>query len=432
MTDIRNSCNICESEIRALGINKYAFSIAEAEKREFNVDGGEFSLFRTLFDNAVSVTVYEEGRKGSAQANKIDANSILSTIDDAHAAARAASPDDAWDIAPKCEIGPIVDGAPDCDTELLFIRTQELVKEIKERHPKIMIEQLIVSHDRSHRIYRNSNGTEYECTAGEYSVSAMFSAHEGEEATSFFGSGFVTATLEKPFIEMGSLESDLADVENQLYPKTLEGKFTGTMVLTPGSLGTFVDSIVDNFASDGVILNQTSIWKDKLGEKVADDRISIKVDPRDPSVVCGEHLTGEGFIAEAYDFIKDGVLENLTLSLYVANKVGGKRAPCSSFPCIIEGGDKSIDEIIAGIERGILVGRFSGGDPGTSGDFSGVAKNSFYIENGKIAYPLSEVMISGNLAQLLVNLVDISKEKVEDGYSSMPYMAFNGVTISGK
>ena len=63
---------------------------------------------------------------------------------------------------------------------------------------------------------------------------------------------------------------------------------------------------------------------------------------------------------------------------------------------------------------------------------SGSKGNSFYIENGKIAYPLSEVMISGNLAQLLVNLTDISSETVEDGGSSMPYMAFGGVTISGK
>ena len=99
---------------------------------------------------------------------------------------------------------------------------------------------------------------------------------------------------------------------------------------------------------------------------------------------------------------------------------------------MVKAGEKSIDEIIAGIDRGILVGRFSGGDPGTSGDFSGVAKNSFMIENGKIAYPLSEVMISGNLAELLVNLRDVSAETVEDGYGSMPYMAFDGVTISGK
>ena len=99
---------------------------------------------------------------------------------------------------------------------------------------------------------------------------------------------------------------------------------------------------------------------------------------------------------------------------------------------VIASGDKTLDEIIAGIEKGILVGRFSGGDPAQNGDFSGVAKNSFLIENGKITGAVSETMISGNLAEMLNNLVAISKERVADGYSVLPYAAFDGITVSGK
>lgn len=79
-----------------------------------------------------------------------------------------------------------------------------------------------------------------------------------------------------------------------------------------------------------------------------------------------------------------------------------------------------------------MVGRFSGGAPGISGDFSGVAKNSFLIENGKITDAVSETMISGNLAEMLNSLVDISSDTVADGESVMPYAAFSGVTVSGK
>jgi PmbA protein len=71
----------------------------------------------------------------------------------------------------------------------------------------------------------------------------------------------------------------------------------------------------------------------------------------------------------------------------------------------------------------ILVGRFSGGEPGINGDFSGVAKNSFLIEGGKIVGAASETMISGNLADMLFNLVDISSETVFDGVSILPYAA---------
>ena len=84
------------------------------------------------------------------------------------------------------------------------------------------------------------------------------------------------------------------------------------------------------------------------------------------------------------------------------------------------------------IEKGILVCRLSGGQPASNGDFSGVAKNSFLIENGKITKPVLETMISGNLAEMLNNVIDISKETAMDGSTVYPWVAFDGVTVSGK
>jgi len=61
-----------------------------------------------------------------------------------------------------------------------------------------------------------------------------------------------------------------------------------------------------------------------------------------------------------------------------------------------------------------------------------VAKNGFLIEKGKIVSALSETMISGNLADMMNNLIAISKETLEDGSIVAPYMAFGGITVSGK
>ena len=76
--------------------------------------------------------------------------------------------------------------------------------------------------------------------------------------------------------------------------------------------------------------------------------------------------------------------------------------------------------------------RFSGGDPAVGGDFSGVAKNSFLIENGKLANALSETMISGCVADMLLNIRGISSDLLQDGAASLPFIAFDGVTVSGK
>ena len=78
------------------------------------------------------------------------------------------------------------------------------------------------------------------------------------------------------------------------------------------------------------------------------------------------------------------------------------------------------------------MGGFSGGHPGVSGDFSGVAKNSFYIEDGKIQGAVSETMINGNLEKVFQNVTAVSKEVSMDGASVMPYLATEGIVISGK
>lgn len=433
MEKLKNIASFILDTARKQGAEKAYCYVSEREKREFNVDGGEFSLFRTLFDRNVSVTVFKNKCKGSVSINRFDEESVESAVKNCILAAESASPDDAWEIAENIGEKEFSEGALVCDTEKLFERTKEFMSDIAAKHPLIMMEQLIVSYVKNQSVYMSTTGNLYKNTLGFYDLSTMYSAHKGEEATSFYGSDTTMKDLDKRFIDLSFVDSDLTDVENQLGAKPVEGKFVGTVIFTPACLvDTVFGNVASNFASDGTILDGTSIWKDKLGEKVADARISVSFDPSDKRIIGGEKYTGEGYISEKYDFIKDGVLENFMLSQYVANKTSKKRSPNSGFDIVIKNGEKSIADIIKETEKGILVGRFSGGAPGTNGEFSGVAKNGFYIENGKIVSALSETMISGNLADMLFNLVDVSKEVLEDGNLVAPYMAFGGITVSGK
>lgn len=90
--------------------------------------------------------------------------------------------------------------------------------------------------------------------------------------------------------------------------------------------------------------------------------------------------------------------QSFFLDLYAAIKTGNKTAPNSSSNLIIEGGDKSLEDIVRETKEGIIVGSFSGGYPGVNGEFSGVAKNSFVVKDGKITGAVTEAMINGNLS----------------------------------
>ena len=432
MHDLKMIADKSLAALKNNGADKAQCSVRFTETHEFNVDGGKFSLFRTLFDNSLTLTAVKDDKKGSVGINRLDDESIAAAAVNCLAIADSGAADPAWAFAEKSENGTFTEGSPEADLDLLFDRTEELMNDIKAQFPLILMEQMIVTHKKRHTVFKNSFGVEYEVLSGNYEIELMFSAHEGEKSSSFFGSGVYTDRLDTPFMELGTIREDLANVSKQLETQPLAGKFTGVAVLPPSSLGTFIGSALGNFATDGTLLDGTSPWKDSLGKVVADPAITISAAPLDERIVCGERFTGEGFCSENYDIIKDGVLESFMLSGYVANKTGLPRAKNSSYAIVMKPGDTAYADIIAGIERGILVGRFSGGEPGTSGDFSGVAKNSFLIENGKITCALSETMISGNLGDLLKNVVAISSEVVCDGATVLPYVAFGGVTVSGK
>ncbi len=414
------------------GADKAQASVSYTITHEFNVDGGEFSLFRTLFDKQLVMAAIQGGRKGTVMQNRYDEATIAEAARGCLEAAASAQPDENWDYAPVSKNEDFVLGEVKPDTDKLFFRCQELLSDVKARFPKVILEQMIVSHKEIMKAQCNSYGVLFSTHEGYYSVDLMFSGHEGDKASSFFGSGVVTDSLDKPFMALGSIEKDLADVQNEIETTPISGKFQGTMVLMPGCLGSLFYVLLAFFAGEQGLLSGTSPWKDKLGEQVADERITLSLAPLDDRIVCGDRITAEGFRAENFDVIRDGKLSAFSLGLYAANKLGLQRGGNDGFCLVAAPGDRSIDQIVASVDRGILVGRFSGGRPSSNGDFSGVAKNSFLIENGKIGPALSETMVSGNMADMLRHLRAISSEQVADGMSVLPYMAFDGITISGK
>ncbi|MBP5166303.1 MAG: TldD/PmbA family protein [Oscillospiraceae bacterium] len=418
---------------RARGADSVQCYVSESEKREFNVDGGSFSLMRTLFDRGVAVTVLKNNCKGSIHINRFDDSAISEAVSQCIASCESALPDPAWQFADGPVDESYVDGEPECDTDALFERTRELMQDISQRHPLILVEQMITEHDCERCVYMNSNGVTYRTVTGLYCFDLMYSAHRGEKSSSFYGSGLILKSLDRPIIECALLERDLSDIEKQIDTEPLRGKFVGPVILAPGVLQELVlSTAIGNFLSDISLIDGTSIWKDSLGSLVADGTFSLSVTPRSEDMIVGQRYTGEGYPAEDYEIIKNGRLVSFALSQYGANKTGGKRAGTDSTELTVAPGSPCLDEIIRGIERGVLVMRFSGGSPSTGGDFSGVAKNSFLIENGRIKCALSETMISGCVADMLKNIRAVSSDVLKDGSVSLPYIAFDGLTVSGK
>lgn len=431
MERLKQAARYTLDALKQAGADDAQVSVSEGKTEEFNVDAGEFSLIRSVYSSGASMKIIKNRRKGTVAVNQLDRDTIDAAVAECIAAADSGVEDDALSIASLEENADFKDGALVCDKASFFDSVIKLTEDIKREYPQIMIEQLIATHSYGKHVLANTNGVLFTEEDGSYNVSVMYSAHDGENATSFNYFDFEFLDPHADILSMDGARTMLDRAVAELETKPFTGKFVGTAVFSPACLGDLLGIVTGSFTGDLALIEGTSIWKNKLGQQVADDRFTLSVIPHDPRIVCGERITSDGYRSEDYDIIKDGVLNSFCLSEYAANKTGLTRSKSTSGCIGVKPGEESLDKLIAGIEKGILVCRFSGGEPANNGDFSGVAKNSFLIENGKIAYPVSETMISGNMAEMLFHVRGFSAETVCDGSSVLPYAAFDGVTVSG-
>lgn len=399
---------------------------------EINVDAGEFSLMRSTFDNGITMKVIKDSKKGVIAINKFDKKAIDEAAKECVENAKVSAADDCLSIAEKSENEDFEYGVAESDRDKFFDRINEYMEDLNKEFPKVFIEQLIAEYSESKSVFANTNGVEFSYKAAYYSMGSMYSAHDGNRTTSFNSTGIDFVDLGEKIIDKGTQRMMYELCEKELDAVPFEGKFTGTAVFAPSCLGDIIGTAIGSFTSDSSIIDSTSPWRNELGKKVASDSLTVSLIPIDDRVIGGERFTAEGYKTRNCDIIKNGVLERFTLSEYAAKKAGEERCPTLSGCMEVHAGTTPYDKLISKIDKGILVCRLSGGNPAGNGDFSGVAKNSFLIENGKITKPVLETMISGNLAEMLKNITDISKETAEDGSCVFPWVAFDGATVSGK
>ena len=420
------------ARLQAAGVDKYAVQVSESEKRELNTELDSFALYRTTFDKSASVTVFLGSRKGSASGNDLSEESLRQLVDDARAGAESAPEDEANDIAERQPEEVFHTGCWEPDMERFYDRLREILDRTAADFPKIRVAQIIGSHDQVHNLYVNSNGTRFERFDGAYEITMEFAGNDGEKTTGIGYGSVTTHSLDRPILELGSLRRQLADTERSLETVPVEGKFEGPVLFTPEALAEFTWMLTDNFIGAGVVMDGTSLWLDKIGQPVADQRITLRLQAEDDRLVALPRWTGDGYRAENVNLIENGVLNCFLLNLYAAKKTGRPVTKNSAYTLVMEPGDTPVAEMIRGMKRGLIVGGFSGGEPGANGEFSGVAKNSFYVENGEIRGAVLETMISGNLAEVFRHVGAVSRELVSDGNMAFPYLVADGITISGK
>jgi predicted Zn-dependent protease len=163
-----------------------------------------------------------------------------------------------------------------------------------------------------------------------------------------------------------------------------------TVILEPQAVGDLVQLLAFTFdarsADEGRSPYSKAGGGNKLGEKVADERVTLFSDPADPQLLTNT-FDGSGLPAHRQVWIDKGILKRLTYSRFWAQKKGGT-PDAGSNAVKLAGGTQSLDELIKSTPRGILVSRLwylRPVDPRTV-LYTGLTRDgTFLIENGKIS-----------------------------------------------
>lgn len=203
---------------------------------------------------------------------------------------------------------------------------------------------------------------------------------------------------------------------------------TGRMkvVFMPDTMYTFLWRL-STATSGKSFYNRISPLQDRRGTKVLSEKFTLYGDPTDPDELDQRFFDDEGVPARRHVIFDKGVFDNLILNLDYADKLdekptgngfrggmwGGDSISIPPTPILdssrIAPGDISFEEMIAGIDRGVIVLGVLGAHSGNilNGDFSIGLNPGFYVENGEIMGRVKDGMVAGNVYELLGNIISV-------------------------
>lgn len=397
---------------------------------EMQFDNRGVNLARSTENEISSLTVFLDGKRGGATLNGRAVDAVEGAIAAALAAAGAGVADDANDVAAAASLAPSRHGPDAPDRAAMAAGVDAFLDRIADRHPLVRTRDCLQSFDEADTAFANSRGLRQRETRSRYGFSAMFMAKDGPKTTSINFLGLSAFTpFDDPF-RCPALERLLQETTRSLDKKPVPEKFEGDVIVTPECLASLIGSIVSAL-SGAALFAGTTPYKESRGQAIASPLLNLSNLPREADAPGGADFDAYGVPTQNLEVIEKGVLKDYLVDFFFSKKLGVPQTSGAT-RFVVASGETPLSEIIAKTKRGIVFSRFSGGAPTSNLDFTGIAKNSFYVADGEIRHALEETMVSGNFQELLKNIHAVSQESVDFGWARYPFLGASGVTISSK
>ena len=401
-----------------------------------NVRLGEVETIEHTRDDSLSVTVYFGNSKGSASSTDFSASAVRETVDAACRIARYTAQDEFAGLA-DAELMAI--DPPDLD---LFhpwrITTEEAISlaletETAARDHDTRITNSdgasVSKHDGDH-VYGNSHGFLEGFSSSRNSLSCVVIAEDssGMQRDYWYSTARDPARLE-PASRVGLTAARRAI--RRLGARKLETQNAPVLYEAGVARG-----VIHHFVSavrGSNLYRKASFLVDRLGERVMADHVRLHEQPHLNGALASAAFDGEGVATKPRDLVIGGVLQGYVLDSYSARKLGVRTTGNAGgiHNLTVGAGSKSFEELLAEMGTGLLITELLGmGINIVTGDYSRGAAG-FWVEGGELAYPVEEITIAGNLADMFLGIREVGADVDTRGAIRTGSLLIEQMTVAG-
>ncbi len=421
---------------KSLGADGAEVAMSRQSGLSVNTRLGEVENVEFTNDGALGLTVYCEGRKGSASTADLSEKALTQAVEAAVNIAKYTSVDDCSGLANKDRL---LFDAP--DLELYHpenISTEQAIDIAKAcEEAALSADERITNSDggtfesfEGFKVYGNSHGQLVAYPSTRHSLSCVVIASDENDMQRDYA-----YSVDRQFNALKTPEfvgqKAAAEVVARLNSKQIPTQKVPVMFradIANTLWGHFIAAI-----SGGNLYRKSSFLLDALGQEIFPDFLTIQEKPLIKRALASSSFDSEGVATQERNIITNGALDTYLLTSYSARKLGlettGHAGGIHNWQVSANGGE--FNAMLKQLGTGLLVTELMGqGVNIVNGDYSRGAAG-FWIENGEIAFPVSEITIAGDLKTMFKNIVAVGNDIDMHGSIQTGSIIINEMQIAG-
>ncbi|MFZ5547637.1 MAG: metalloprotease PmbA [Pseudomonadota bacterium] len=428
---------------REFGASDAGVEVSEGSGISVSVRKGEVEHVERNRDKSVGVSVYLGQRRGNASTSDFSASALAQTVRAAYDIARFTAEDPAAGLPEADDLASAAEVALDLDLFHPWALDAETAADLAKRAEDAALatdrritnsEGGSVSAQQSHFWAGNSRGFRGGYASSRHSISVSPIAGKGAHMQRDYWYSSMRDALElasPESIGRYAAERALSRLKSRKV-KTCEVPVLFESTVAAGLLGAFVQG-----TSGGALYRKASFLQDSLGQLVWPEHVDVTEDPHQRRGKGSAPFDDEGVRTRARQVVRAGVVQGYFLSSYSARKLGLKTTGHAGgsqnlrlTSRLTQPGDH-LEQMLRKLHRGLFVTELMGqGVNYVTGDYSRGAAG-YWVEDGRIAFPVHEITIAGNLRDMLRGVVAVGADAYTLGAKTIGSVLIERMKLAG-